>query len=104
MYISCEFIALHQIIGKHLEYKSKVISVIKLRSLLGVRVGWSFVGHPRLGTYTMCLYRVGLNTSFPGLNIVVSVDVLTVVHLMGGGGNMLIWRLEKLRNHSHHVS
>lgn len=69
-----------------------------------MRVGWSFVGPPRLGVYTMCLYRVGLNTSFPGLNIVVSVDVLTVVHLMGRGGNMLILRLEKLRNHTHHVS
>lgn len=75
----------HQIIGKYLEYNSKVISVIQLKSLLGVRMGWSFVGHPRLGMYTMCLYRVSLNTSFPGLNIVVSVDVLTVVHLMGGG-------------------
>ena len=62
----------------------------------------------RRTSQTWSIYHVplqgGLNTSFPGPNTVVSVDVLTVVHLMGGGGNMLILKLEKLRNHTHHVS
>lgn len=44
-------------------------------------MGWSFVGLPRVGMYTICPSRVGLNTYFPGLNIVVSVHVLTVVIL-----------------------
>lgn len=37
---SCVFIASGQIIGKHLECKSKAISVGKLSPILRVRVGW----------------------------------------------------------------
>lgn len=64
---SCGFIVPGQIMGKHLECKSKAISVRKLSPIIRVRVGWCVVGHRGLGMCTTGPSRVASRLLFQAL-------------------------------------